>query len=141
MSRMSVDQTLDRFHNAAANADEKAYFDCFAPEGVFIGTDAKERWDVQAFRAFAHPYFAQGKGWTYRATERHVELSPSRDVAWFDELLQNEKLGTCRGSGVLQLIGGEWKVAQYNLSIPIPNDRAGEVVELIRSRPTTQESK
>ena len=138
MTGMSVDQTLDRFHAAAARADETAYFDCFAPEGVFIGTDATERWDVPAFRAFAHPYFAQGKGWTYTHTKRHIALAPSKDVAWFDELLHNEKLGTCRGSGVLRLIGGEWKIAQYNLSIPIPNDLARSVVEIIRTAPATQ---
>jgi hypothetical protein len=141
MSRMSVDQTLDRFHAAASHADEQAYFDCFAPEGVFIGTDASERWDVPAFRAFAHPFFGQGKGWTYMPTERHIALAPSNQVAWFDELLQNEKLGTCRGSGVLRLIGGRWKIAQYNLSIPIPNDLAKSVVEMIRAAPATQKSK
>lgn len=137
MARVSVDQTLDRFHAAASRADEQAYFACFAPDGVFLGTDATERWDVPAFRAFAHPYFAQGKGWTYTSSERHITLSPSNDVAWFDELLRNEKLGTCRGSGVLRLIGGQWKIAQYNLSIPIPNDLAKSVVEMIRTSPTS----
>ena len=129
----SIDQTLDRFHAAASRADEQAYFDCFAPEGVFIGTDATERWDIPAFRAFAHPYFSKGKGWTYTSTQRHIEMAPSDDVAWFDEMLQNEKLGTCRGSGVLRLIRGDWKITQYNLSIPIPNSLATNVVEMIRA--------
>src|SRR5215218_506839 len=138
VARISVDQRLDRFHAAASRADEKAYFYCFAPDGVFIGTDATERWDVPAFRAFAHPYFAQGKGWTYTSSERHIALASSNDVAWFDEMLQNDKLGTCRGSGVLRLIRGEWKIAQYNLSIPIPNDQAKTVVEMIRTAAATQ---
>jgi hypothetical protein len=137
IARSEVGKTLDRFHVAASRADENAYFDCFAPEGVFIGTDATERWDVPAFRAFAHPYFSQGKGWTYTSTERHIETAPSNDVAWFDEMLQNDKLGACRGSGVLRLIRGEWKIAQYNLSIPIPNDQAKTVVEMIRTAATT----
>lgn len=132
----SVDQSLDRFHAAASRADEQAYFDCFAPEGVFIGTDATERWDVPAFRAFAHPYFSKGKGWTYTSTERHIEMAPSNDIAWFDEMLHNEKLGTCRGSGVVRLIRGDWKIAQYNLSIPIPNSLATNVVEMIRAETT-----
>ena len=37
-----------------------------------------------------------------------------------------------RGSGVLVLREGEWKVAQYNLTIPIPNPLAGDVVRQIR---------
>jgi hypothetical protein len=54
---------------------------------------------------------------------------------FFDELLDNEKLGLCRGSGVLRRMGGEWKVMQYNLSIPIPNEKALQVAELIRAKP------
>ncbi|MBC8106003.1 MAG: nuclear transport factor 2 family protein [Anaerolineae bacterium] len=141
IARTPVDQTLDRFHAAAARADEKIYFDCFAPEGVFLGTDATERWDVPSFRAFAHPYFSQGKGWTYTSSDRHIAMAPSNDLAWFDEMLQNDKLGTCRGSGVLRLINGEWKIAQYNLSIPIPNDHAKTVVEMIRTAAATQKTK
>ena len=47
---------------AAAHAHEPRYFAHFAPEAVFLGTDAAERWDLGAFRAYAHPHFAQGKG-------------------------------------------------------------------------------
>src|SRR5580692_1603200 len=50
-----VAAVLDDCHDAAANADEARYFGHFAPEGVFLGTDASERWDVAAFRAYAHP--------------------------------------------------------------------------------------
>src|SRR4051794_3526829 len=54
---------LDAFHAAAARADAKAYFDLFTPDGVFIGTDAGERWTVPQFKAYAAPVFARGKGW------------------------------------------------------------------------------
>ncbi len=40
-------------------------------------------------------------------------------------------MGACRGSGVLVLSGGAWKIAQYNLSIPIPNDLADGVTKQI----------
>jgi ketosteroid isomerase-like protein len=130
-----VAAVLDDFHDAAARADEARYFAHFAPEAVFLGTDGGERWDVAAFRAYAHPHFAQGKGWTYRATERHVALSPDGQVAWFDEVLENASYGPCRGSGVLRQIDGAWKIAQYNLTIPIPNELTKTVVEMIRSRP------
>ena len=38
------------------------------------------------------------------------------------EVLWNEAYGTCRGTGVLSLTDNGWRIAQYNLSIPIPND-------------------
>jgi ketosteroid isomerase-like protein len=137
----AVAQVLDDFHDAAARADEPHYFSHFAPDGVFLGTDGSERWDVPAFRAYAHPHFAQGTGWTYRATARHVQLSPDGQVAWFDEVLDNASYGPCRGTGVLRRINGHWKIAQYNLTIPIPNELAKDVVEMIRAprnQPATQ---
>ena len=124
--------TLDDLHRAAAEADEARYFGHFAPDGVFLGTDASERWTVEAFRAYAHPHFQAGKGWTYRVAARHLDVSSDGSHAWFDEALTNEKLGVCRGSGVLRRAQGAWQVVQYNLTIPIPNDLALEVAERIR---------
>lgn len=137
----SPDQTLTSFHDAAAKADEARYFGLFARGGsVFLGTDATERWELEAFREFAHPYFAQGKGWTYTLVPgtRKISYVRASNVAYFDELLQNAKLGACRGSGVLVIENGEWKVAQYNLSIPIPNDKAESVVRLIQGSGATR---
>ena len=48
-------------------------------------------------------------------------------MRWFDEILLNEKLGHCRGTGVVQLINGEWKIAHYALTMLIPNAIAAEV--------------
>ena len=132
-SQQAVASVLDDFHAAASAADFDRYFGHFAPEGVFLGTDATERWDVEAFKAFAKPYFDQGRGWTYTPVTRHVYVAPDGGSAWFDETLSNEGLGDCRGSGVLLRIGGDWKIAQYNLTIPIPNDLAGEFVARIRA--------
>jgi ketosteroid isomerase-like protein len=122
--------TLDRFHAAAAAADETAYFALFAEGGVFLGTDGKERWTVPEFRAYAHPRFASGKAWSFRSTRR--DLSVRGDVAWFDEDLATPNLGPARGSGALvRDAQGGWKVAQYNLSIPIPNERFADVKTVI----------
>lgn len=126
-----VAQTLNDFHQAAAQAEGKRYFDHFAPEAIFLGTDATERWTLAEFKAFAQPYFEQGKGWTYLVKSRHVYFSHDRNTAWFDEMLENESYGVCRGSGVLIKIDGVWKIAQYNLSIPIPNALAKQVVGMI----------
>ncbi len=127
-------QELNDFHASAAAADEPRYFAHFARNAVFLGTDATERWDVAAFRAYAHPHFQSGKGWTYTTTRRRISSTPAGDVVWFDEELDNAKMGVARGSGVLVREGGRLKVAQYNLTVPIPNDTMGEVVSLIRSR-------
>jgi pimeloyl-ACP methyl ester carboxylesterase/ketosteroid isomerase-like protein len=126
-ARFAVHETLDDFHRAAAAADAERYFGHFAPEAVFLGTDAGERWSVEDLRAYATPYFSKGQGWTYVASARDVRLSTGGDVAWFDERLQNEKYGEARGSGVLELLDGRWRIASYNLAFPVPNGQAGEL--------------
>jgi len=118
----AIDEVLTRFHAAASEAKGDLYFSLFAEGAVFMGTDATERWSVDQFKAFAEPYFSQGRGWTYTKTERHISVSADGTTAWFDEVLWNEAYGTCRGTGVLLLTDIGWRIAQYNLSIPIPND-------------------
>ena len=137
-SRGDINATLDDWHKAAADANEARYFGAMAPEFVFLGTDATERWDLGAFREFAHPYFVQGKAWTFVPRDRHVMLSPNGDIAWFDEKLDSASYGECRGTGVVRKVGGAWKVAHYNLTIPIPNDLAKNVVEMIRKSSTAK---
>jgi hypothetical protein len=118
---------LDDFHLAAAQADEARYFGHFAEGAVFLGTDATERWTKAQFQAYAHPYFAKGKAWSFHATRRAITVSPDRRTAWFDEDLATPNLGPCRGSGVLVLVDGAWKIAQYNLALTIPNGAVKEV--------------
>lgn len=125
---LAVEQVLDDFHRAAAAADAERYFGHMTPGGVFLGTDSGERWSVAEFRAYAEPYFSRGQGWTYVASERHISLSAGGEVAWFDERLQNDKYGEVRGSGVLELREGAWRIAQYNLSFPVPNGDAPELM-------------
>jgi ketosteroid isomerase-like protein len=128
----AVARVLDDFHAAAAAADEERYFAHFAEGGVFLGTAAEERWSVAAFRQYAHPHFAAGRGWFYAASERHVTLSPDGAVAWFDERLWNEKYGELRGTGVLRRTSGAWKIAHYSLTFLVPNERSQAVVAAIR---------
>ncbi len=129
---MTLSQTLDAFHAAAARADGDAYFAMFAPEAVFLGTDAKERWNLPEFKAYAMPRFASGKGWSYQATARHLYQATGAQVAWFDELLDHEEYGTCRGSGVMRSIDGSWKISQYHLTIPLPNDLVSAVAQYLK---------
>ena len=126
-----IANALDDFHDAAARADEARYFGHFTASAVFLGTDASERWDVAAFRAFAHPFFARGRAWSFRAARRAISVAPGGTLAWFDEDLATPNLGPARGSGVLLREGSAWKIAQYNLALTVPNDKMAAVKRLI----------
>jgi uncharacterized protein (TIGR02246 family) len=125
---------LDRLNAASTAADGPAYFGLFTPDARFIGTDATERWSLAQFRAYAEPYFARGRGWTYTPTARVITVAPidCRCIAWFDEELSNTSYGQTRGSGVLRLTEDGWKIEQYVLSFAVPNDRSDAVVAVIR---------
>lgn len=127
-----VHRVLDQFHAAASQADEKRYRELLSANAVFLGTDPRERWAGEAFREFVSSHFSRGQGWTYEPSGRSVEIAADGRTAWFDERLENESYGECRGTGVLQLRNGEWKIEQYSLSVPIPNELAAEVVARIR---------
>ncbi len=122
----AIGGVIDAWHAAAAAADEEKYFSYFTPDAVFLGTDATERWTRDEFRVWAHPYFAKGKAWSFKSVTRSISIAPDRKVAWFDEALETPNLGPCRGSGVVVATKAGWKIAQYNLSIPIPNDLVDE---------------
>ena len=132
-TREEIDRVLDDFHAAASAADGERYFGHFSDDAVFLGTDDTERWTVEEFRAYAHPFFAAGHGWTYVSSDRFVMFSADGRLAWFDEKLDNDKYGRTRGSGVLKRTADGWKIAHYNLSFTIPNDLAADAVSLIRA--------
>lgn len=130
----AVEQTLDAFHAAAAAPDADAYWALMTPQARFVGTDATEHWSLEQFRAFADPYFARGRGWTYVPHDRVVTIAPidCRCIAWFEEQLTNASYGETRGSGVLRLTADGWKIEQYVLSFSVPNDDADRVVAIVR---------
>jgi len=125
--KTAIARVLDDLNDAADKADEARYFALYTNDAVFLGTDGKERWDVAAFRAFAHPYFAKGKAWSFRSVRRAITISTDGNVAWFDESLATPNLGPSRGSGVLVKGTTGWKIAQYNLAIVIPNEKLDAV--------------
>jgi ketosteroid isomerase-like protein len=128
----AIEEVLAAFHTAASEADGETYFGLFTDDAVYLGTDASERWTVEEFRAFADPYFSEGRGWTYTVTSRNIAIGPNGSTAWFDELLWNESYGTCRGTGVLIETPDGWRIAQYHLTFPIPNALAKEMTERIK---------
>lgn len=124
-----INQLLNDWHAAAAKADYNGYFGKIADDGRYIGTDAAENWDKKAFEAFSKPYFDKGRAWDFKAVERNIYFSKDGKVAWFDELLDTWMKG-CRGSGVLEKQGKEWKIKHYVLSMTVPNEVTNEVIPL-----------
>lgn len=129
-AQQPIENLLDQWHEAAATADFETYFSSFAEAAYFIGTDAKERWDVAQFKAYAKPSFETAPAWKFTPVQRNIELNPDGKIAWFDEVLTSEHLGVCRGSGVLIFENESWKIKHYVLSLIVPNEHAREVAKL-----------
>ena len=123
-----LDVLLNDLHLDAHKGNFESYFDRYSTDAVFLGTDKTERWTIEEFKAYAKPAFSDGHGWTYSVIERNWE--GDGNTRWFDEILLNEKLGHCRGTGVVELINGEWKISHYALTMLVPNSIAAEVGSL-----------
>lgn len=127
-----VDDLLNQWHQAAANADQQAYFDFIATGGVYIGTDATENWTKAEFFEWSKSYFENDKAWSFAAIERNIYFSENNTIVWFDEQLEFSA-GILRGSGVLEKEKNNWKLKHYVLSLPVPNDKFKAVAEVIKS--------
>lgn len=123
-----IAEVLDAFHGSAAVGNWDSYFELMSEDSVFLGTDASERWTREEFRSYA----GNRSGWTYRSVERNINLTPDRNSAWFDEILDSESFGTARGTGVLIKTDTGWKISQYHLTIPIPNALIGDFTNAIK---------
>lgn len=132
-SKEGVNRVMDDWHNAAASGDFERYFNHFAGDSaIFMGTDASERWTVAEFKPWAKPHFEEAPAWDFTPVQRHVYISDEGTMAWFDEVLGTPNLGPARGTGVLVKQDTTWKIAHYNLSIPIPNAIADTVVKQVK---------
>ncbi|MEP7321848.1 MAG: nuclear transport factor 2 family protein, partial [Saprospiraceae bacterium] len=125
-----VSMFLDKWHADAAAANADAYFGAMASDGVFLGTDATERWSRDEFRAWAKPQFDSRRAWNFKPSKRNITLINDNTTAWFDEELTTW-MGTCRGSGVLIKTGEGWKIKQYNLTILVPNGKLQDYLNVI----------
>tara|TARA_B110000503_G_C7108895_1_gene397197 strand:+ start:1147 stop:1626 length:480 start_codon:yes stop_codon:yes gene_type:complete len=124
-----INNLLDNWHKNAAETNFEAYFDAMTDDAIFIGTDATENWNKEAFMAFSKPYFNNGKAWNFTSLQRNVYFSIDDKTAWFDELLDTQ-MKICRGSGVLEKLENEWKIKHYVLSMTVPNENTTEVVKI-----------
>jgi hypothetical protein len=129
---LAIHKFIDNWHLAATNANAKDYFGAIADKGIFIGTDATERWNKQQFFAFAKPYFDKGKAWDFKAYDRTVHVSNDGRFVWFSELLTTW-MGVCRGSGILEKTSNGWKIQQYHLSVTVPNDLIRDFITLVEN--------
>ncbi len=125
-----VDALVSRMHEASKTADV-GYFDLFADDAVFFGTDLWERWTKPEFEALYRPYMESGRGWEFKMRDRRIDVQPGGDIALFDETLFSESFGPCRGSGAARRDDGAWRIVRYHLDITIPNGVVDDVVPLI----------
>ncbi|MCH2235253.1 MAG: nuclear transport factor 2 family protein [Crocinitomicaceae bacterium] len=120
---------LDGWHENASKTKFEAYFGFMAEDFIFLGTDPSERWTKVEFAAYCKPYFDAGKAWTFTRNWRNIYYNADNTVAWFEESLDTQ-MDECRGSGVLKLVDGEWKIAHYNLTVLIENEKMKKFLKL-----------
>lgn len=124
-----LNELVNDWHVSAAKADFKKYFEVTSENFVFLGTAPGERWNKAEFQAFCKPYFDKGKAWDFKPSNRNWDFSKDGKTVWFDEDLATWMKG-CRGSGICILEKGQWKIAYYNLTVLIENEKIQKFIEL-----------
>ena len=125
-----LNRLMDNWHKNIAALELEAVFDFMNHDFFYLGTDPTERWSKTEFRKFCEPFFLEKKqAWDFTPSNRNWGHSPDGKTFWFDESLDTWMEG-CRGSGVVQLVDGEWKLSQYNLTVLIENDKIKKFIKL-----------
>lgn len=124
-----LDNLVNQWHADAGSANFDGYFGLMTDDFVFLGTAPGERWTKQQFSDFSKPYFDKGKAWNFTVRDRDWMFSKNRKIAWFDENLDTWMEG-CRGSGIMVKVKGKWKLAYYNLTVLIENEKIQEFISL-----------
>ena len=130
----AINEMLNAWHHAAAVADEDVFFGSMTPGGIYLGTDATERWLRDDMQAWSKKYFERESAWAFTPHHRQVYLSADGQMAWFEELLDTW-MGVCRGSGVLEKTAEGWKIQHYNLAVTVPNEAINGFIELVKNTP------
>ncbi len=136
----AVRSVLADFHLAASEADPQRFFEHLAPDAIFFGPGAADRFDLGQLRE----RFADAVGWigepplqaSFRGDEPHVMVSEDGTLAWFDGRLDSRRLGELRASGVLRAgrrPAEGWEIVQYHLAMPVPNPLVAELHEKLRA--------
>ncbi len=131
----AVESVLADFDLAVWNADPQGVFEHLAPDAIFFGPGAADRFDTGALRE----RFPEAIAWLGEVYNRHVIVSDDQTLAWFDQRLRSAALGELRASGVLRFrpaTGGQregWQIVQYHVAMPVPNQLVPELLEKIRA--------
>jgi len=124
-----VNELLDNWHKAAATADSTSFFGSMAQDGIYIGTDASERWLRDDMANWAQKYFQGASAWDFTPLKRTVYLDADHEIAWFEESLDTW-MGECRASGVVHQEKEGWKIKHYHLSVTVPNDNINQFLPI-----------
>ncbi|MEL6836133.1 MAG: nuclear transport factor 2 family protein [Bacteroidota bacterium] len=122
---------IDNWHQAAAKADEDTFFGSMAADGIYLGTDASERWLRDTFQVWAKAPFDRESAWDFKPYQRELYFSDNNKYVWWEELLETW-MGPCRGSGVARFYEGRWQIQHYNLALTIPNEKMKAVIEVTK---------
>ena len=124
-----LNTVINQWHLDAAKARLEDYFSVMSDDFVFLGTAPGERWSKSQFYSFCKPYFDKGKAWDFKPSSRIWHIDRKRKIAWFDEDLSTWMEG-CRGSGICIFYKGSVKIAYYNLTVLIENEKIQPFIEL-----------
>lgn len=120
---------IDKWHRDVAEFKFDDYFGFMDSTFIFLGTDPTERWTKDEFAGFCEPFFEKKSTWDFKTNWRNWYLSEDGKTAWFEESLDTQ-MDECRGSGVLVQKNGQWKIAHYNLTVLIENEKMDKFLKL-----------
>ena len=100
---------LDGLHQDAHEGNFQAYFARYTKDGI-LGTDKTDAGLLKNLKLMQNLHLQMGMAELYSG-KRNWE--GGGNTRWFDEILFNEKLGRCRGTGVVKLIDSEWKIVLF----------------------------
>ncbi len=132
-STKNINQLMDKWHKDVAEYKLVDYFDVMDSTFVFLGTAPDEKWTKQEFYKFCKPYFDKKSTWNFKPIKRFVYFSSDFKTAWFEEDLQTWMEG-CRGTGVLIKRKTGWKLAHYNLTVLIENEKMKKFIKLRKKK-------
>lgn len=124
-----VNKFMDNWHKAAATADEEVFFGSMTEDGIYLGTDKTEKWTRDEMAKWADEYFQRESAWSFTAIERDVYFSADGKTAWLNEKLDTW-MGICKGTAILVSQDNGWKIALYDLSVTIDNDKIDDFLKL-----------
>jgi len=125
----TLDLLMNQWHNDVATFNLDSYFNFMSDTFIFLGTAPEERWTKTEFYDFSKPFFDKKRTWDFKTNSRIWYFSDNGKMAWFEESL-NTWMEECRGSGILVFKDETWKIAHYNLTVLIENEKMNDFILL-----------